>query len=1458
MPAAWKTVRVFISSTFRDMQAERNHLVRFVFPRLREQLLPRRIHLVDMDLRWGVTSEQDASEVCREIINECRPRFLCMLGGRYGTIPEGRELSITADEVHFGVLDAHGERMYGLFYFRHGAVTEKMDPSSPGFVREPRHSEKAAKLARLKRGIRRAKCKPFLYRPRWNADEQRLLDLKAFGDRVARDVLATIDDEFGTHPPAQLDEFAAENAAMEAFVEERSERFVLGSRETVLGELLAHALATGDNGYVCLTGAPGSGKSALLAHLSQHSTLNNQPSMLLVRHFVGASPGSTDVRRTLRRLCHELKAGCPDITAEIPDDPEELRAAFPDFLRQACARQRVVILLDAVNQFDPASHSAELHWLPEELPEGARLILSAVDGPALEELRRHPGKPREIELEPLTAADGEAIIEQFRTRYRKQFEPDQRAALLPKTDAGTPLYLLAALEELRTLGTYDEISERIAELPPTTHELFRWILKRLENDDGFRDASGRRVGHDLVSRFAALLGASRHGLSQHELADLLAPGDAKTDPPIEPDPQGNVAALLHLLRPYLMRRGELLDFCHSQLREAVECEYLGNEQERLVVHCSLAGYFHRVADSREKGEWGGSLRGLTEVSHHLIAAQSWGMATDLLTDTAYLQARIDGDRSPIPVHEDIQQLARRIPTESCEAGLVRRFAAAFQRQQHNLVSWPRSTMAQLYPEVSASAQTGTHDFAPWIRRESARMRRHRIPWLRRLNVPIRPPSERITLVADREGPARGGHTAQIYAMAAWKHGQLAMTGGEDTRVILWDLSALRAKTCMVGHTAPVLDCAVSADEALAATCDASGRMILWLLADNPAILENVQDAHWDAPEIMCVAVSPDHQKVAYGRGDGTVVVTAPGQGEPDKRFQYEAPYAHGRVVRRHGKEDNDNDSGLPGLYFPPTYMAFFPSAQELFIFSRFLRTCERRDIATFQVQIQYGLAENITCAALSANGQVICAGTDTGKLMIFDSRSPEPVWTVDAHTDAVLCCSLDVSGVTAVSCSRDDSVRLWDLKARQEKTPLRTTASLVTQVKVLNRSSRLLVGTMDGHVTLHRLTDEVSSRPASSCYRVSALSLNLAETAAVSVADDGSVVRWDVGDALRQVTCENWDMDILSCAMAPSGLSSAFGCANGEVFVWDHASGARYLLATLERSARLCRYQDERTLLIGDDGGNVTMWNTGDRRRLTRIRAHESLLLNCGLASSGRTIVTSGEDGKLRIWDMGVGAAWWEIGGRIPWISPDGVLFAVKRKGAIKVKNCVTLDVIARLEGEFGKLMECRFTSSCDRLLALCEDRVSIWSLAGQTPVSAYAPDALLTCVDVGESRVLLGTRDGGIVSLAQENLAAIESQGARWTRAHAAIEKAMASVSGRRVWRIARLSAVRVMLDQQDAEQMARALSDHWAESVAGVIRSDTSAGADEWLTLPLREKCLAARLTPCSFLEILGVMEP
>jgi hypothetical protein len=64
----WKTIRIFISSTFRDMHAERDFLINEVFVELRDWCAKRRLHLVDVDLRWGVTEEEEKQgkviEIC--------------------------------------------------------------------------------------------------------------------------------------------------------------------------------------------------------------------------------------------------------------------------------------------------------------------------------------------------------------------------------------------------------------------------------------------------------------------------------------------------------------------------------------------------------------------------------------------------------------------------------------------------------------------------------------------------------------------------------------------------------------------------------------------------------------------------------------------------------------------------------------------------------------------------------------------------------------------------------------------------------------------------------------------------------------------------------------------------------------------------------------------------------------------------------------------------------------------------------------------------------------------------------------------------------------------------------------------------------------------------------------------------------------------------------------------------
>ncbi len=91
-----KVVRIFVSSTFEDMKAERNYLQAGAFSRLREDCKSAGWQFQAVDLRWGISEEasidQKTMEICLREIERCqqqspRPNFLVLLGERYGWRP---------------------------------------------------------------------------------------------------------------------------------------------------------------------------------------------------------------------------------------------------------------------------------------------------------------------------------------------------------------------------------------------------------------------------------------------------------------------------------------------------------------------------------------------------------------------------------------------------------------------------------------------------------------------------------------------------------------------------------------------------------------------------------------------------------------------------------------------------------------------------------------------------------------------------------------------------------------------------------------------------------------------------------------------------------------------------------------------------------------------------------------------------------------------------------------------------------------------------------------------------------------------------------------------------------------------------------------------------------------------------------------------------------------------------
>ena len=64
----WKTYSVFISSTFSDMQSERDYLTMVVLPRLNRELRSLCVTLRIIDLRWGIDTRKETEKDVEEKI----------------------------------------------------------------------------------------------------------------------------------------------------------------------------------------------------------------------------------------------------------------------------------------------------------------------------------------------------------------------------------------------------------------------------------------------------------------------------------------------------------------------------------------------------------------------------------------------------------------------------------------------------------------------------------------------------------------------------------------------------------------------------------------------------------------------------------------------------------------------------------------------------------------------------------------------------------------------------------------------------------------------------------------------------------------------------------------------------------------------------------------------------------------------------------------------------------------------------------------------------------------------------------------------------------------------------------------------------------------------------------------------------------------------------------------------
>lgn len=362
---------------------------------------------------------------------------------------------------------------------------------------------------------------------------------------------------------------------------------------------------------------------------------------------------------------------------------------------------------------------------------------------------------------------------------------------------------------------------------------------------------------------------------------------------------------------------------------------------------------------------------------------------------------------------------------------------------------------------------------------------------------------------------------------------------------------------------------------------ASGTQSLHMTSDGKVVLKNLQNGNVDrefklpAPmTVTALAIRPDGQRVAAGTSTGDVVVWNMNNGETVVQTVKTAQPVSSLFWSSDSRRLTAVGSETMELFGPS-----LPNVQPAV------------ELVPYQ---QIVCSHRIRRAMFSSDGRTVFVGLENGTAEEWACAAPEQRRQFN-HGGPVYGVAISADGNTVVSCSTDQTVRVWDVLAGQQKFQLNGHQGPVHSVAMNPDESLAVSSGADGTL---RLWDIVGGRQLKQLITFNATMYSVAihpggQIIAAAGADRKiHLVDLTTGAEIRTMTGHT-DF-VHSVAFSPDGSQlMSYGYA-GQLKIWNTADGAMARETRRGRVGNSARYsQDGQKIVIGNGDGTASVFGAG-------------------------------------------------------------------------------------------------------------------------------------------------------------------------------------------------------------------------------------------------------------------------
>ena len=299
----------------------------------------------------------------------------------------------------------------------------------------------------------------------------------------------------------------------------------------------------------------------------------------------------------------------------------------------------------------------------------------------------------------------------------------------------------------------------------------------------------------------------------------------------------------------------------------------------------------------------------------------------------------------------------------------------------------------------------------------------------------------------------------------------------------------------------------------------------------------------------------------------------------------------------------------------------------------------------------------VYAVAVTPDGKRAVSGSRDNTLKVWDLASGQEIQTLSGHKDQVWAVALTPDGKRAVSGSADNTLKVWDLESGQELQTLSGHKNPVRAVALTPDGKHAVSGSTDNTLKVWDLESGQEIQTLSGHgHWVRAVAVTPDGQRAVSGSNDDTLKVWDLESGKELQTLSGHGDRVFAVALTPDGRRAVSGSSDNTLRVWDLKSGQE--IQTLSGHGHWVRAvavtPDGQRAVSGSNDDTLKVWDLESGKELQTLSGHRGTVLAVALTPDGRRAVSGSSDNTLRVWDLESAQEMRTLGRRQP--EPAGII----------------------------------------------------------------------------------------------------------------------------------------------------------------------------------------------------------